>query len=624
MGLFLLLTVSAVFAHPFPKQHYSALRDAEFAAAPLSALPAPPPAPPPPLHRTDTARWLGAEYTPSGATNELWLAFYPLYRAQVQRDLANARRRLAATTLRVFLHSLLWESDSAALLANLDDLLALAAGEGLRLGFVFFDSCWNATGASLAAPCEPIKGVHNGCWMQSPQAPDRTSVGRYEPYVSGVVRRFASDERVAWWEVYNEPHEDAFVLALRAAGYAWAKAQSPLAPVLSCWDFNTPNISDISDIHRYTTRFSDWSAAAYATPARGALLTEAGCRSYQAPFPGDAGSPLVVLHYLETLRAQQDAGLAPYVPGAMLAWEVMAANSNTRWHWGSPAGAPLDSAAEYVVEASLWPSAAAGGGAPTGVIELVLRAANASARDARAAPAAPAPCNTSVLPSSNACPGAEGETNFVVPPGTPDGAGACAAACCSSAGSGGGGCGGWVFLPGMDFDDKACACRGAPCSCCWLKPLGCAGLSPHAGCTAGLLPPPPPLPAPSLRGYIVALNYSAQPPLLSLSRAAAAGAPQLLGAFDLTTIENGVVDGFSLLRVVLRAGGGVEVYFNVALGDTGFVGNSSDAGRVPHAPAPRISVVDAAPLPVGGGLAIAAGGAPARIEYVGVLPVSVL
>jgi hypothetical protein len=360
---------------------------------------------------------VGGEFTPSGASNELWLAFYPRYRAQAAREIAAARRRLGITVLRVFLHSLLWDTaNSAALLENLDDLLAIAAANQVQLGFVFFDSCWNDSGASTAAECEPVAGVHNSCWMQSPQAAERAAaagnVSRFEPYVSGVTRRFGRDPRVAWLEIYNEPRtDDAFVLGLRAAAYGWAKAMQPTAPVLSCWDYDTPNISDSLDIHAYDVNFATtWAPRAFAevnssrssiytddddsnyerndedggahitsstrstttttstnstststtasvrksnaaVPAaavaavagmggRGALFTEAGCRSFQVPFSGDAGSPLAVVRFLRTLRARRDAGLAPFVPGALLAWEVAVGNSNTRWHWGSAPGAP--------------------------------------------------------------------------------------------------------------------------------------------------------------------------------------------------------------------------------------------------------------------------------------------
>ena len=293
----------------------------------------------------DTERLLGGEYTPSGASNNLWWAFYPRYRAQVARELGYARRRLGVTVVRMFLHSLLFEHDAAALLANLDDFLSLADAAGLRAGLVFFDSCWSATGASVAAECEETPGVHNSCWMQSPQLADRTSVARYEAYVSNVTARFAADTRVAWFEIYNEPDVgDPFVVALRAAGYAWAKAQSPLAPVMSCWDYNAGNDTDVRDIHRYDTAFaSSWAPAAFADEARGAIFTEAGARDFQAPFGGDAGAPLAVLRFLVTLRARRDAGLAPYVPGAMLAWELMVGSESAvkaRGPRPRPASAP--------------------------------------------------------------------------------------------------------------------------------------------------------------------------------------------------------------------------------------------------------------------------------------------
>jgi len=65
--------------------------------------------------------------------------------------------------------------------------------------------------------------------MASPQfdARNLSDVARYEPYVSGVVARFRADARVAWFEIFNEPEDLAFSMALRAEGYAWALAQLP-------------------------------------------------------------------------------------------------------------------------------------------------------------------------------------------------------------------------------------------------------------------------------------------------------------------------------------------------------------------------------------------------------------
>jgi hypothetical protein len=72
---------------------------------------------------------------------------------------------------------------------------------------------------------------------------------------------------------------------------------------------------------------------------KGAVITEAGSRWYQPPFSGDYGSTLLVVNFLEALAARAANGSVPFVPGAMISWEIMVGNSHTRWHWGSPDGA---------------------------------------------------------------------------------------------------------------------------------------------------------------------------------------------------------------------------------------------------------------------------------------------
>jgi len=94
--------------------------------------------------------YIGGEYTPNGASNELWLAFYSRYHTQVEIDLANARRCLATSVLRIFLHTLLWETNANDLLTYLDDLLDIADTNSRKLGLVFFDSCWSNSGASTS------------------------------------------------------------------------------------------------------------------------------------------------------------------------------------------------------------------------------------------------------------------------------------------------------------------------------------------------------------------------------------------------------------------------------------------------------------------------------------------
>lgn len=286
----------------------------------------------------DTETWVGAEYTPSGASNQFWLWWWPKYAMQVDRELGFARQYLNATVIRVFLHSLMWEENSTTLLNSTEQLLITASSHGIQVGFVLYDDCWGTQGANLTSQCVPTKGVHNGCWKTSPQGNARDSVERYRPYVEGMVTAYGNDTaRVVWIETFNEPNDSNFSMTLRDESYQWAKALSPRVPILALWDDHP--FTDIVDIHAYSVDFaSTWSPKVLSNPEKGALITEAGARWYQLT-PEDAGSPLTVLHFLEGMRALKAQGKVPFVPGVMLSWELMVGNSNTRWHWGSPPGA---------------------------------------------------------------------------------------------------------------------------------------------------------------------------------------------------------------------------------------------------------------------------------------------
>jgi hypothetical protein len=285
----------------------------------------------------DTSRWIGAEYQPSQSSNEDWLYHYEDYRVSVERELALVKRALEFTTLRVFLHSMIFEADSEQLLRNMESFLTSAEKYSFRVGFVFFDDCWNHVGMDLSRPCQPVKGVHNGCWMASPQDIERTSVERFKPYVTHVVSRFLKDERVAWWEVFNEPNDSSFSASLRKSGYEWITELVPLAPILSCWDENDG--TDLVDHHQYELPWGGTGNHVFVNTTgkmKGGLVTEAGARWYQGT-ASDAGSPLTVIDWLMKLRSNPSA---PFIPGAMINWEVMVSNSNTRWHWGTDPESP--------------------------------------------------------------------------------------------------------------------------------------------------------------------------------------------------------------------------------------------------------------------------------------------
>lgn len=192
--------------------------------------------------------WLvGANYNPATAINQLdmWQAetFDP---ATIDKELGWAAK-LGMNTMRVYLHNMLWENDPEGLKQRMDQFLAIAAKHKIRPIFVLFDSCWDPN--PVAGPQRPpIPGVHNSGWVQAPGAArlaDKSQYGKLEAYVKGVVGRFANDQRVLAWDVWNEPNNEgggnykptpnkkALVAGLLDDVFEWARSVDPIQPLTS-------------------------------------------------------------------------------------------------------------------------------------------------------------------------------------------------------------------------------------------------------------------------------------------------------------------------------------------------------------------------------------------------------
>ena len=279
-----------------------------------------------------THPWVGANYTAAYAVNQVqfWHDFRPKV---IERELAAAKKHLGVTSLRVYLHTINFDKEKAAFLANIEAFLTICDRNGIRPGFVFFDDCHRHKDIFLDKPTAPIKGYHNGRWAACPQDRDRDAkaIETFKPYVQDVMRPHLADKRVLWWEIFNEPKRSSFSRALRKAAYGWAKQLKPAQPVISCWDDN--EATDIVDAHNYRAAFGRWDRQTDLNPAKGCVFTEAGARWY-APRPSN-GEPCEVIHWL---RGRKKAG--KYVPGVYLCWELMVGNSNCRWYWGTKHGTP--------------------------------------------------------------------------------------------------------------------------------------------------------------------------------------------------------------------------------------------------------------------------------------------
>lgn len=209
--------------------------------------------------------WLvGCNYIPANAINELemWQAdtFDP---RTIDKEFGWAEG-IGMNTVRVFLHDLLWQQDSAGFKKRIDEFLQIAAKHKISPMFVLFDSCWDPF-PQVGRQRAPQPGVHNSGWLQSPGVKalqDPAQTPRLEAYVRGVVTAFAKDRRILAWDVWNEPdnlntssygkqepaNKAALVQALLPKVFDWARAAGAEQP-LTCGVWR-----------------GDWSADAKMTP----------------------------------------------------------------------------------------------------------------------------------------------------------------------------------------------------------------------------------------------------------------------------------------------------------------------------------------------------------------------
>jgi hypothetical protein len=202
--------------------------------------------------------WLvGSNYLPADAINELEMwqpeTFDP---KRIDLELSWAQS-LGMTTMRVFLHDLLWQ-DSAGFKKRLNTFLTIANKHHIKPLFVLFDSCWDPN-PKLGPQHAPTPGVHNSGWVQSPGASalqDESQYPRLKAYVQGVVGAFANDKRILGWDVWNEPdngnsssyqdpkNKRELVEALLPHVFAWAREVHPSQPLTSGVWHNIPAAPD--------------------------------------------------------------------------------------------------------------------------------------------------------------------------------------------------------------------------------------------------------------------------------------------------------------------------------------------------------------------------------------------
>lgn len=316
--------------------------------------PTPPPGPRDRWTEAEAAAWyakqawlVGVNFLPSTAVNQLEMWQPETYdEATIDRELAWAAD-LGFNTMRVFLHHLLWEADSAQFLDRIDGFLAIADRHGISTMLVLFDGVWNPIAKAGPQP-EPTPYVHNSQWVQSPGAAllnDPSSYDELEPYVKGVIERFRADPRVVAWDLFNEPDNanpayyltelDAETKSARATellqkAFEWARAVGPVQPITAGvfkGDWSDPEA--LAPINSVMLEESDViSFHSYAEPE---VVSEwiSDLKQYDRPILCTEYMARPVNLFREILPIFKDENVAGYN------WGLVTGRSQTNYSWTS-------------------------------------------------------------------------------------------------------------------------------------------------------------------------------------------------------------------------------------------------------------------------------------------------
>lgn len=212
----------------------------------------------------------GFNFLPSTSVNfiEMWHADTFDMEA-IERELGWAAE-IGFNAIRVNLPFLGWVKDRDGLFDRFDRLMGAAKARGISTAPCLFDDCgFGGEEPVWAAQQDPVPGIHNSRAVASPGRAavlDPELRSSLQAYVRDVIGSYRDDERVLFWDLYNEPgnrmdfEKRAFsqfdadlekhALSLMEQSFASARDISPEAPLsVAAWTTPLPD----SDAHPYQT-----------------------------------------------------------------------------------------------------------------------------------------------------------------------------------------------------------------------------------------------------------------------------------------------------------------------------------------------------------------------------------
>ena len=193
-------------------------------------------------------------------------------------------------------------------------------------------ACFSCSSTTAGAPTarigpqpEPLPGVHNSRWLQSPTREvkrrwSRADRERLEGYATGIVRALMDHPAVLGWDLFNEPgaghsndlfQEEAGGTPVRDdtilpsaerllhAAFAWVRSVDPPQPLTASVWRDDP---DLVDLNRYQAASSDVLSLHHYGPVEAidgvVRLARGGAQGHE-PFRDSAGRPLLCTEYMQ-------------------------------------------------------------------------------------------------------------------------------------------------------------------------------------------------------------------------------------------------------------------------------------------------------------------------------------
>lgn len=275
--------------------------------------------------RTTSYNWSwvkGAIYIPTNCVNQIqqWEEFDP---GIVERELSYAST-YGLNVIRIYLHYLVWEKDKEKFLQDIETFLTLADKHNLKVVISFFDDVWDGE-PHLGPQSAPVLGQHNKRWAQCPGNKIKENYSAYKDklknYVQDVVTQHLNDQRILFWEPYNEPGflmKGKYLQATKTLlndSRIWVKETGTPIPLTSTADpdFIGKDFSDFYSWHSYT-------------------------RSYEGPQGPEAVNTECMNRTDQTLAGIID-NYGKRNTGFII-WELGIGRTNSRFNWISPKNSP--------------------------------------------------------------------------------------------------------------------------------------------------------------------------------------------------------------------------------------------------------------------------------------------